>query len=110
MRNDKEMATFQFGKLTLQDQQFGNNGITLNLSNILDFTNNFNIGNEEVPTEQQIRRILSAKGLFCLHEDDWGIFIDSFNSNLSDLTSAAERIIDVYDGNISVFLEYQQFS
>ncbi|BCL35368.1 hypothetical protein [Nostoc sp. MS1] len=110
MRSDKEITTFQLGKLTLQDQQFENTGIVLNLPNILNFKSSINIANEEVSSQKQIRQILSGMGLFSLHEDDWGILIDCFNSNLSDLKNVAEKIIDTYDGNISVFLEYQQFS
>ncbi|BAY40562.1 hypothetical protein NIES2111_49480 [Nostoc sp. NIES-2111] len=110
MRSDQEITTFQFGKLTLQVQQFENTGLTLNLPNIVHFTSNTNIENEEVLSQQQIRLILSGMGLFSLHKDDWGILIDCFNSNLLDLKNIAEKIIDTYDGNISIFLEYQQFS
>jgi hypothetical protein len=110
MRSDKEITTLQFGKLTLQDQQFENTGIILNLPNILHFTNNTNIEDEEVCSQKQIRQILSGMGLFSLHEDDWGILIDCYNSNLSDLKNIADKIVNIYDGNISIFLEYQQFS
>jgi len=111
MRSDREMTTFQFGKLNLPDQQLEDAGITLNIPiNILDFTSNKTIETQETSNHQQIRSILSAMGLFCLHDDDWGVLIDCYNSNLSDLKKIADKIIDKYDGNISVFLEYQQFS
>ena len=111
MRKDREMTTIQFGELNLQDQQVENAGITLNIPiNILEFTSKKTIESEEVLSQQQIRSILSSMGLYVLHDDDWGILIDSFNSNLSDLKNIADKIIDKYDGNISVYLEYQQFS
>lgn len=111
MRSNREMTTFQFCKLNSQDQQLENADITLNISiNLLEFTNNKTTEPEETYSHQQIRSILSAMGLFCLHDDDWAILIDCYNSNLSDLKKIAEKIIDIYDGNISVFLEYQQFS
>lgn len=111
MRSNREMTTFEFSKLNLQDQQLEDAEIKLNiLINLIKFTSNKTTEPEEKSSHQQIRSILSAMGLFCLHNDDWGILIDCYNSNLSDLKKIAEKIIDIYDGNISVFLEYQQFS
>lgn len=111
MRSDREMTTFQFGELSLQDQQLEIAGIRLNIPiNILDFTIHKTTEPEEASSQKQIKSILSGMGLFCLHDDDWEVFIDCYNSNLVDLKTIADKIIDKYDGNISVFLEYQQFS
>lgn len=111
MRRDRKMTTFQFGELRLKDRQLEDVGIILNMPiNILEFTSNKTIEPEESASHQQIKSILSGMGLFCLHDDDWGVLIDCFNSNLLDLKNIADKIIDQYDGNISVFLEYQQFS
>lgn len=111
MRRDTEMTTIQFGELNLQDQQLDNTGITLNIPiNILEFTSNKTTEPEQILSQRQIRLIISAMGLYVLHDDDWGVLIDCFNSNLSNLKNIADKIIDKYDGNISAFLEYQQFS
>lgn len=111
MRRDREMTTFEFGGLSIQNQQLEDAGIKFHIPiNFLDFTTNKTTESEEASTQNQIRSILSGMGLYCLHDDDWGVLIDCFNSNLSDLKNIADKIIDKYDGNISVFLEYQQFS
>ncbi|HEY9804006.1 MAG TPA: hypothetical protein V6D25_26975 [Leptolyngbyaceae cyanobacterium] len=111
MRRDREMTTFQFGELRLKNRQLEDAGITLNMPiNILEFTIKKTIETEETSSHQEIRSILSAMGLFCLHNDDWGVLIDCYNSNLSEIKVIADKIIDKYDGNISVFLEYQQFA
>ncbi|WP_190466993.1 hypothetical protein [Anabaena azotica] len=111
MRSDRKMTTFQFGEFSIQDQPLEIASITLNIPiNILDFTSNKTIETEEITSHQQIRSIVSGMGLFSLHDDDWGIFIDCYNSNLSEIKAIADKIIDKYDGNISVFLEYQQFA
>ncbi|WP_414756568.1 hypothetical protein [Anabaena sp. CCY 9910] len=63
---------------------------------------------QEILTYEQIKHILPEMGeLYYLHNEDWKIFIDCFNGNLSALKEAAKEIIDKYDGNISVFLEYE---
>lgn len=109
VRGNKEMASFQFRKLRLQEQQLQIAGISLNIPpEFSGIRQDVDDVPKERLNEEQIKYILERIGdLYCLHKEDWGSFINCFDSNLSDLKIAAAKIIEKYDGNISLFLEYE---